>query len=51
MLSKSRGVLSVQKFEALPTGIRFDQIRTASVFKPRIIERKAQSFFIFVNDL
>ena len=29
MLSKSRGVLSVQKFEALPTGIRFDQIRTA----------------------
>ena len=44
MLSKSRGVLSVQKFEALPTGIRFDQIRTASLFKPWIIERKAQSF-------
>ena len=33
MLTKSRGVLflSVQKFEALLTGIRFDKIRTASL--------------------
>ena len=33
MLIKSRGVLFllVQRFEALPTGIRSDTIRTASV--------------------
>ena len=33
MLSKSRGVLflSVQKFDALTTGIRFDKILTASL--------------------
>ena len=31
MLSKSRVVLWVQKFDALPTGIRYDTIRTASV--------------------
>ena len=54
MLSKSRGVLflSVQKFEAFPTGIRFDNWNTNCKFierlqnlefKPRIIERKAQS--------
>ena len=42
MLSKSRGVLflSVQKFEALPTGIsRLQNLE----FEPRITERKAQS--------
>ena len=33
MLSKSRGVLTVQKFEALPTGIRLDKILTASLLK------------------
>ena len=51
MLSKSRGVLSVQKFEALLTGIKFDKIPDCKFierlqnleFKPRITERKAQS--------